>query len=73
VSVRTKGSSNCAVEVRKNDGVTVVTSINLVNEVSKTVDNLNINLDVNDFIQSYLIVDSGSVGYPIVSVELAYR
>ncbi len=64
---------NCSFYIMKNNTTAIQTSIPLNNETSKSLDNLNIDIDANDWIQSILIVNSGQVDYPVLSIELAWR
>ena len=50
-----------------------IKAIILNNEIGKSLEDLNINLDINDYLQCYLEINSGNVDYPILLVELAWR
>ncbi len=71
LAVRCKAAVNATFLVRKNGG-TAVTSVALTGEVSKIVDNLDFSLTAGDWLQVFLQIDSGSVGYPIVFIEIAW-
>ena len=73
LSVQTENLSFCTFCIRKNRSETNIQTITLTNEIGKTVDNLNDNLNINDYLQCYLEVNSGNVDYPVLLVELAWR
>ena len=74
LTVQTQNSvTNCSFDVKKNDSATTLTSITLITQVSNVVDNLNIDVDQNDWLQIFLQVNSGNVDYPLLNLELAWR
>ena len=73
MSVQTQNSSDCIFHIRKNGVTSNFSPISLNNEKGKSLDNLDINLDVNDYLQCFLEVNSGNVDYPVLLIELAWR
>lgn len=74
LTIQTKNLvTNCSFDILKNNLPSVETSISLTNESSKSIDNIDIPLNTNDWIQAILNITSGSVDYPILSIELAWR
>jgi len=74
ISVQTQNSvENCAFYVRKNGVLTNITSITLIGQTSNVIDDLDVNVDKDDWIQIYLQVNSGNVDFPSLLLELAWR
>lgn len=73
LSVQTENQSSCIFYIRKNGSESNIYNISLNNEYGKSLDNLNENLNINDYLQCYLQIISGNVDYPILLVELAWR
>lgn len=74
MSVQTQNSvANCAFFVRRNGVLTNLTSITLIAQLSNVIDNLNINVNQNDWLQIFLQVNSGNVDYPLLLLEVAWR
>ena len=73
MSIQTQNSSDCIFHIRKNGVSTNISPITLNNEIGKSLDNLDINLNINDYLQCYLEINSGNVDYPILLIELAWR
>jgi len=73
ITVQTQNNSNCDIIVRKNDDTSEITSITLSAESGKTSDDLDVELDANDYIQLFLQITSGNIDYPEVIIELAWR
>jgi len=73
LSVQTKNQSFCIFYIRKNGSESNIYNISLNNEYGKSLDNLDENLNINDYLQCYLQITSGNVDYPILLVEFAWR
>jgi len=74
ISVQTKSSvADCSFNVRINNTVTNLVSVSMSGEISKVIDNLDVDLTQNDWIQLYMTVNAGKVDYPILVIELAWR
>jgi len=74
ITVQTNSpSANGVFKIRKNNMSTDLCSASLFNEPGKVVDNLNINIDEGDWLQSLMSVNSGNVNYPVVSLEISWR
>ena len=59
-------------QIRKNNGTTAVATLSLTSQVGLVNSALNIDVDLNDFIQCYCN-NATSVSNPFVIVEIAYR
>ena len=59
--------------LRNNTTVPPLTTLTLLGQVSASVDNLNININKDDWLQCRLIPVAGVVNYPLVVLELAWR
>ena len=55
---------NCVFYIRRNGVSANLTSITLTSQTSNTVDNLNIDITQNDWLQSYLQINSDNVDFP---------
>jgi len=73
ISVQSKNNSNCTFRIRKNNIPLDLTTLELNNQNSKVIDNLNIDVNINDYIQCYMSVISGNIDYPVLVLELAWR
>jgi len=73
ITIQTQTNTTCDFKIKKN-GNTDVTSISLTNEDSKVINNLNEQINENDWIQALLEISSGNVvDYPVLLVEVAWR
>lgn len=59
--------------IRKNGNVSDITSLSVSGASGDVTDNLDIDIDKNDWLQAFLTVDSGEIHYPILTVEIAWR
>lgn len=73
LSVQTENLSYCTFYIRRNGTGSNIYPITLNNETGKSLDNLDENLNINDYLQCYLVINSGNVDYPNLLVELAWR
>jgi hypothetical protein len=73
VTIQTQNISNCDFEIKKNNVITSIHTLSLVNEVEKINDNINIDINIGDFLQCQLLVNSGDVDYPLIFLEIAWR
>jgi hypothetical protein len=73
ISAQTDTAGTWVVEIRKNDGASVITSLTLTAVQGAQDVTLNANLDAGDEIQVYANVSGTAVKSPVVSVELAWR
>jgi len=58
--------------VRKNDNPATIYSSSLSTS-SNSVDNLNVDIDKDDWLQIFMSVTSGAVDFPLLVLELAWR
>ncbi len=65
--------ANCSFNIRKNNSVTNIVSVTLVGQTSNVTDNLNVDIDINDWLQVFLQVNSGNVDNPLLNLEIAWR
>ena len=72
MTIQSHNEANVEVKIRKNDSLSDVASITLNNEVGKSEDNLDIELNTNDWIQAYLQINSNNIDYPVLLVEIAW-
>ena len=73
ITVQAQNDADCVIVVRKNDNTSTITSITLLSETGKTLDDLDVELDADDWVQLFLQITSGNVDYPEVTIELAWR
>ncbi len=59
--------------LRNNVTVPTLTTLTLLNQTSDSVDNLDKDIDKDDWLQCRLVPVSGNVDYPIITLELAWR
>ena len=65
--------TNASFQILKNNTtIPIISSIQLLNQSSKSTDNLNVNINKDDWLQCRLIPLS-QVDYPILTLELAWR
>lgn len=64
-------SGTCTFRLRKNNTVTDIASLTLSSVVGNTDTSLNVDVSANDILNMYL--ESSSVSYPLILVELAWR
>jgi len=74
ISVQT-GNFQCTfnVHIHKNGNTNSIYSVNLFNEASKVVDNINFDAYKDDFIQMSIENSDIGVSYPEISVEYSWR
>lgn len=72
-TVQTQNIADCTVYIRRNNDFTNLTSLILNGVDSQTNNTLNIDLNANDWMQSYITITSGNVDYPILTLEIAWR
>jgi hypothetical protein len=74
VIVQTQNSSNCMFEIKKNNVMlSSLYTCSLVNNIEQINDNLNIDINEGDFLQSLVTVNSSNVDYPLIFLEIAWR
>lgn len=73
-SVQIQSGPACDFQIRRNNNLTVLDTISIAGgaETGKVVNDLDINVDENDFLQIYLGSDS-IVQNPIILIEFAWR
>lgn len=72
-TIQCKNSANCIFHIRKNNNVSDIATLTLNGNSGIIDNNLNIDVNVNDWIQLYMTVQSDKVDYPLFSLELAWR
>ena len=70
-SLKLYNSTTTIASVKIYKNFTEIYTVSLSTESSKTIDDINIDINENEGIQVEIV--SGSLDYPIVSVELAWR
>jgi hypothetical protein len=74
ISVQTSSIvTNGTFQILKNQNSTPITSAQLLGVQSISIDNLDVNLDKDDWLQCKFAPSVGSVDYPIVNLEVAWR
>jgi hypothetical protein len=73
VSINIQSYARCIFRIYLNDNQSSIYSLNVVNEQSIVMDNLNIDVDKLDIIKCELEITSGFVDYPILNLEYAWR
>jgi len=73
ITVQTQNMANCAFETKKNNAISAIHTMSLSNELEQINDNLNIDVNLGDYIQTKLLVNSGNVDYPLLYLEIAWR
>lgn len=74
ISVQTNNiQCTCQINLHKNKNSTSIYSINLVNENSKIIENINFDLLENDFIQVSIENNSTGINYPEILIEYCWR
>ena len=71
VQSNSNSSADYTVEIRKNDGVNMETSLTVNNNQGNQNTAINIDFDEGDFLQCYL--NGNSIDYPQVLIEIAWR
>jgi len=72
-TIQTQNLANCDFEIKKNNAIPVIHTLNLSNELEQINDNLNININEGDFLQVLLTVNSSNVDFPLIFLEIAWR
>ncbi len=72
-TAQTQNLSNCDFEIKRNNNIIILHTLNLINVVEKIDDNLNIDVNQGDFLQVELLTNSGDVDYPLIFLEIAWR
>lgn len=74
LTVQTQTLTTCDFVIRKNGNPSNIHTLSLINELSKVNDNMNIDLNENDWLQVLLVVPDGyRVNYPVLNLEIAWR
>jgi len=73
ITVQTQNMANCAFEIKKNNAISAIHTMSLSNVSEQINDNLNIDVNLGDYIQTKLLVNSGNVDYPLLYLEIAWR
>lgn len=73
ITVQTQNIATCNFYIRKNNSVTNIYTSSLVGVSNKVDDNLNVDINQGDFLQTLLSVGGGVVDYPILLLEIAWR
>jgi len=73
ITAQTQNMANCAFEIKKNNAISAIHNMSLLNVSQQINDNLNIDVNLGDYIQTKLLVNSGNVDYPLLYLEIAWR
>ncbi len=73
ITVQTQNMVNCVFEIKKNNAISAIYTMSLLNVSEQINDNLNIDVNLGDYIQTKLLVNSGNVDYPLLYLEIAWR
>lgn len=65
--------ANCSFDIRKNNSITNIVSVTLIGQTSNVTDNLNVDININDWLQVFLQVNSDNVDNPLLNLEIAWR
>lgn len=66
-------ADNCRFFIQRNDVPTNLANIPLTSQSGDVIENVNVELTGHDFLQVKLSVLSGTVDYPLLTVEVAWR
>ena len=72
-TVQTQNPANCTFHIRKNGDPSDISTTVLNGSSGIVNDNLNIDVDGDDWIQVYMSIQPGNVDYPVVTIEFAWR
>jgi len=72
-TVQTQNMANCVFEIKKNGAISAIHTMSLSGVSEQINDNLNIDVNLGDYIQTKLLVNSGNVDYPLLYLEIAWR
>ena len=72
-TIQTQTPANCTFHFRKNGIATDIYTLQLIGSSSLVDNNVNIDVDTNDWIQVFMSVQSGNVDYPVLTIEFAWR
>jgi len=72
ITAQLDASGTCDIHIRRNDTATNIVTLSLSNVNGAVDTSINIDISVNDFLQSYLSA-SNRVEDPVVMIEIAYR
>ena len=65
--------ADCIFHIVKNNNASNVTSVQILSSSYKVVDNLNIDLDANDWLQAYVTPAAGNIDLPVMIIEFCWR
>lgn len=65
--------TDCTFYIVKNDNASTVTSAQITSASYKNIDNLNIDVNADDWLQAYITPTSGNVDLPVLVLEFAWR
>jgi len=72
ISINTKDVSNCKFNIKKNYGMNLMTAV-LLNNNGMVMDDLNISIDKNDWLQAEIDFEIGEkADFPELIIELAW-
>ncbi len=71
ITVQTDAAESCTIEIRKNDTVTIISSLTLTNEEGRHDNTINIDFNEGDFLQCFL--NGTDIDFPQVLIEIAWR
>jgi len=73
VTAQTTNSSTCTFLIKRNDVATTLYPFSLNAQQGKAQDNLDIELNEDDYLQVQISSITGNVDYPIILIEIAWR
>ena len=73
MSIQSSNNASATISLRKNNLTTSLYDLQLNSESGKSVDNLNVLLSENDWLQVYIHNITLAINYPIVTLEMAWR
>lgn len=73
ISIQSQNNTTCDFRIRKNGNTSNLHTTSLTNQSGKSDDNLNININSDDWLQVLLDINNGDIDYPVLSIEVAWR
>ena len=71
ISAQTNDTDTWTLEIRKNDGTTILTSLAITAAEGNHDNTINVDIDEGDFLQAYC--NGTGVDYPQTLIEIAWR
>jgi hypothetical protein len=72
-SIQSTANATCSFLVKRNNNVTTLHTLSLTAQTGKSDDNLDINVNENDWLQVLLSINTGVISYPVLLIEIGWR